>query len=204
MKGLHHDLCTHHIYTKEDCRADCRPIRKPQCRMNLALREVVKDKLKKLLAANFIYPIYNSKWVSPLVIVPKKNGKWCICVDYRELNKATHKDHFLLPFIDQVLDTLVVKNYFSFMDGLSGYNQIGIALKDQEKTTFTCPRGTFSYWVLPFILCNTPTTFQRVVLNIFTNLIHETMESFMYDFTSHGEYFEEALNNLEKVLTQCK
>ena len=84
------------------------------------------------------------------------------------------------------------------MDGFSGCNQIGIARKDQEKTTFTCPWGTFAYRVLPFGLCNAPTTFQCVVLNIFADLIHETMEAFMDDFTSHGEDFVEALNNLEK------
>ena len=78
--------------------------------MNPSLREVVKEELQKLLAANFIYPISNSNWVSPLVIVPKKNEKWNIYVDYKELNKATHNDHFPLPFIDQVLDMLVGKN----------------------------------------------------------------------------------------------
>ena len=116
----------------------------------MTLREVVKEELQKLLATNFIYPVSDSKWVSTRVIVPKKNGKWCICVDYRELKKATHKDHFMLPFIDQVLDTLVGKNYFSFMDGFSGYNQIRISPEDQEKTTFTFPWGTFAYQVLPF------------------------------------------------------
>ena len=68
--------------------------------MNLALKEVVKEELQKLLSANFIYPISNSQWVSPLVIIPKKNGKWRVCVDYKELNNATQKDHFPLPFID--------------------------------------------------------------------------------------------------------
>jgi hypothetical protein len=76
------------------------------------------------------------------------------------LNKETLKDYFPLPFIDQVLDTLSGKQYFSFLDGFSGYNQIQIAPKDQEKTTFMCPWGTFSYRVLPFGLCNAPTTFQ--------------------------------------------
>ena len=75
-----------------------------------------------MLDARFIYPIFDRKWVSPLVIVPKKGRKWWICVDYRELNNAPKKDHFLLPFIDQVLDTLVGKKYFSFMDGYIGYN----------------------------------------------------------------------------------
>ena len=97
-------------------------MRQPQRRMNLALREIVKDELQKLLNVGFIYPISYSQWVSPLVIVPKNNGKWRVCVYYRELNKATLKDHFPLPFIDQVLETLAGKKYFSFLDGFSGYN----------------------------------------------------------------------------------
>ena len=72
------------------------------------------------------------------MIVPKKNGKWRIYVDYSELNKATQKDHFPLLFINQVLDTLAWKKLFSFLDGFSGYNQIQIAMEDQDKTTFTC------------------------------------------------------------------
>lgn len=104
----------------------------------------MKDDLQKLLDVNFIYPISDSKWASPLIVVPKKNGKWRICVDYREFNKATKKYHFPLPFIDQVLDTLAGKKFFSFLDGFSGYNQIQIAPIDQGKTTFTYPWGTFS------------------------------------------------------------
>lgn len=95
----------HHIYTEKDVR----PIRQPQQRLNPHLKDV-KDELQKLLDVNFIYPISHSKWVSPLVVVPKKNGKWHIWVDYRELNKATQKYHFPLPFIDQGLDTLAGKN----------------------------------------------------------------------------------------------
>jgi hypothetical protein len=83
-----------------------------QRRMNPALKDIVKEELQKLLDAGFIYPISDSEWVSPLVLVPKKNGKWRICVDYRELNKATKKDHFPLPFIDQVLDGLAGKKFF--------------------------------------------------------------------------------------------
>jgi len=92
----------------------------------------------------FIYPISDNKWVSRLIIVPKKNGKWRICVDYEELNKTTQKYHFPLPFIDQSLDTLSRKKYFSFLDGLNGYNQIQIAPTDQDKATFTCPWGIFA------------------------------------------------------------
>eukprot|EP00253_Pinus_taeda_P030793 PITA_30793 len=141
MKGVHPSVCTHHKYIKEGCK----PFRQPQRRMNLALKDIVKEELQKLLDAVFIYPISDSESVSPLVLVPKKNGKWRICVDYQELNKATRKDHFPLPFIDQVLDGLAGKKFFSFLDGFSGYNQIQISLVDQDKTTFTCLWGTFSY-----------------------------------------------------------
>ena len=122
--------------------------------MNPTLKNIVKEELQKLLDVGFIYPILDSQWVSLLVIVPKKNGKWKICVDYRELNKETQKDHFPLPFIDQVLDTLAGKKFFSFLDRFNRYNQIQIALEDQDKKTFTCPWGSFAYRVVPFGLCN--------------------------------------------------
>eukprot|EP00253_Pinus_taeda_P020172 PITA_20172 len=171
--------------------------------MNPNLREIVKEELQKLLNEGFIYPISDSEWVSPLVIVPKKNGKWRVCVDYRALNKATQKDHFPLPFIDQVLDNLAGKKFFSFLDGFSGYNQIRITPQDQDKTTFTSPWGTFSYRVLPFGLCNAPATFQRVVIGIFSDMINDSLEIFMDDFTPYGTTFEDALQNLEKVLKRC-
>ena len=164
----------------------------------------MKEEIQKLLEAGFIYPISDSEWVSPLVIVPKKNGKWRVYVDYRELNKATQKDHFPLPFIDQVLDTLSGKKFFSFLDGFSEYNQIQIAPEDQDKTTFTYPWGTFAYRVLPFGLCNAPATFQRAVIGIFSELVNDSMEIFMDDFTPYGKDFEEALENLKKVLTRCE
>ena len=117
-----------------------------------------------------------------------------------ELNKATQTDHFPLPFIDQVLNPMVGKQFFSFLDGLSGYNQIQIAHEDQDKTTFTCLWGTFAYIVLPFGLCNAPATFQRAILNIFSNLINEGLEVYMDDFTPYGDDFDQALQILEKVL----
>ena len=117
MKWLNPETCIHHIYIEENYR----PITQSQRRIiNPNIREIVKEELHKIMNVNFIYPISDSQWVSPLVIVPKKNGKWRVCIDCRGLNKYTLKDNFPFPFIDQVLDTLAGKKYFSFMDGLVG------------------------------------------------------------------------------------
>ena len=129
---------------------------------------------------------------------------WRVCIDYRKLNTTTRKDYFPLPFIDQMLDRLAGHHHFCFMDGYSGYNQIVIAPEDQEKTTFTCPYGTFAFRRMSFGLCNAPATFQRCMMSMFSDLVEEVMEIFMDDFTVYGSSFEQCLNNLEIVLQRCK
>nr|GFB72868.1 reverse transcriptase domain-containing protein [Tanacetum cinerariifolium] len=89
---------------------------------------------------------------------------WHVCIDYRKLNEATRKDHFPLPFMDQMLKRLAGNQYYCFLDSFSGYFQIPIDLKDQEKTTFICPYGTFAYRRMPFGLFNEPGTFQSGIL----------------------------------------
>ena len=170
-------MLTPHLYPS-------RPFRQPQRRMNPALRDIVKEELQKLLNVNLIYPISDNRWVSPLIVVPIKNGKWWIWVNYRELKKATLRDYFRLPFMDQVLDTLSGKKYFSFLDGFSGNNQIQITPEDQEKTTFTFPWATYAYRVLPFKLCNAPTTFQRDILGFFCRFDSWLCQSF------YGRFFQ--------------
>ena len=117
------------------------------------------------------------------MLVPKKSGKWRICVDYRELNKATEKDHFPLPFIGQVLEGLAGNKFFSFLDRFSRYNQIQICTEDQDKTAFTYPWGTFPYRAHLFRLCNALAAFQIAVLSIFSELVHDAVEIYMDDFT---------------------
>ncbi|RDX88707.1 hypothetical protein CR513_29671, partial [Mucuna pruriens] len=133
----------------------------------------MKKQVTKLLAAGIIYPISNSNWA----VVPKKSGmivtknqhdemvptrtqkSWRVCIDYRKLKQATRKDHFLFPFLDQILEKLAHKSHYCFLDGYFGYMQIHIALEDQHKTTFTCPFGTFAYTKMLFGLYNAPSTF---------------------------------------------
>ena len=105
-----------------------------------------------------------------LIDVKKGELTLRVCIDYRKLKIATLKDHFPLPFIDQMLDRLAGHPHFCFLDGYSGYNQIAIAPEDQEKTTFTFPYGTFSFRGMPFELCNAPATFQRCMMSMFSDL----------------------------------
>ena len=129
---------------------------------------------------------------------------WRVCMDYRKLNKATRKDYFPLSFIDQMLDRLAGKQYYCFLDGYSGYNQIAIAPEDQEKTTFTCPYGTFAFRRMPFGLCNALATFHRCMMFIFSNMVQQTLEVFMDDFSVFGETYNDCLHNLEEVLKRCE
>ena len=128
---------------------------------------------------------------------------WRICIDYWKPTKVTRKDHFPLPFIDLMLDRLARNEYFCFLDGYSGYNQITIAPEDQEKTTFTCPYGTFAFRRILFGLCNAPGTFQRCMMAIFLDMVEKSIEVFMEDFSVIGSTFDNCLYNLTLVLKRC-
>ncbi|GJW33178.1 reverse transcriptase domain-containing protein [Tanacetum coccineum] len=179
---------------------------------------------KILMEEDYKPTVQSQRWsmVSPVHCVPKKGGitvvknddndliptrlvmGWRVCIDYRKLNEATRKDHFPLPFMDQMLERLAGNQYYCFLDGFSGYFQIPIDPKDQEKTTFTCPYGTFAYRRMPFGLCNAPGTFQRCMMAIFHDMIEKTMEVFMDDFSVFGDSFSTCLSHLEKMLKRCE
>ncbi|GJV21027.1 reverse transcriptase domain-containing protein [Tanacetum coccineum] len=218
IKGIDPSFCTHKILMEDDFK----PAVQHQRRVNPKIHEVIKKEVIKLLDAGLIYPISDSPWVSPVHCVPKKGGMtvvenedneliptrlvtgWRVCIDYRKLNDATRKDHFSLPFMDQMLERLAGNEYYCFLDGFSRYFQIPIDPQDQEKTTFTCPYGTFAYRRMPFGLCNAPGTFQRCMMAIFHDMIEETMEVFMDDFSVFGDSFLSCLSHLEKMLKRCE
>nr|GEV99623.1 reverse transcriptase domain-containing protein [Tanacetum cinerariifolium] len=186
------------------------------------IHEVIKKEVIKLLDAGLIYPIFDSLWVSPVHCVPKKGGLtiienedneliltrlvigWRVCIDYRKLNDATRKDHFLLRFMDQMLERLARNEFYCFLDGFSRYFQILIDPQDQENTTFTCPYGTFVYRRMPFGLCNALGTFQMWMMAIFHDTIKETMEVFMDDFSVFRDFFSSCLSHLDKMLKRCE
>ena len=218
IQGISPKICSHKILMEDDFKT----VVQPQRRLNPHMQEVVKKEVIKLMDANIIYPISDSPWVSPVQCVPKKGGitvvpnenneliptrtvtGWRVCIDYRRLNDATRKDHFPLPFIDQILERLAGHDFYCFLDRYSGYNQIHVAPEDQEKTTFTCPYGTFAYRRMPFGLCNAPATFQRCMLAIFHDMVGEFLEVFMDDFSVFGSSFDVCLDNLKSVLARCE
>ncbi|XP_071917221.1 uncharacterized protein [Coffea arabica] len=200
IKGISPAVCMHRIRLEENAK----PVRQAQRRLNPLMMEVVKKEILKLLDVGIIFAISDSPWVSPVQVVPKKAGVtvesnqegelvpirkptgWRQCIDYRKLNAVTKKDHFPLPFIDQMVERLACRVYYCFLDGFSGYFQIAIAPEDQEKTTFTCPFGTFAYRRMPFGLCNAPATFQRCMVSIFSEYVEKIIEVFMDDFSVYG------------------
>jgi hypothetical protein len=125
-----------------------------------------------------------------------------MCIDYWKLNKATRKDHFPSPFIDEMLERLANQSYY--LDGYSSYHQILIHPDDQSKTTFTCPYGTFAYRRMSFGLCNAPASFQRCIMAIFSDMVKTVMEVFMDDFSIYSKTLEDCLVNLDKVLKRCQ
>ncbi|XP_040963884.1 uncharacterized protein [Gossypium hirsutum] len=217
IKGLSPSTCMYRISIEDNTK----PKRDAQRRLNPPMTEVVKKEIQKMLDAGMIYPISDSDWVSLVHVVPKKTGVtvvqnssgelvptrvqngWKVCIDYRKLNAATRKDHFPLPFIDQMLERLAGKTHYCCLDGYSGFFQIPVAPEDQDKTTFTCPFGTFTYRRMPFGLCNAPATFQRCMVSIFSDYVEKIIEVFMDDFTVYGNSFNECLDNLAKILQRC-
>ena len=159
-----------------------KPVAQKLRRMGVVQRDALLAEVNKLLQARFIYPVENLEWVSPVVVTPKKNGKWRICVDYKPLNAATKRDHFPLPFQDEILNEVAGYERYTVCDGYSGYFQIRIAKEDQKKTTFITPWGCFAYRVMPFGLTNAPATFTRFITLVFQPFFGSSIRVFLDDF----------------------
>ncbi|XP_069143311.1 uncharacterized protein [Solanum lycopersicum] len=193
-----------------------------QRRLNPPMQDVVEKEIIKWLDVRVIYPIVDSSWVCPVQCVPKKEGmkvvptkkndlvpmrlvtRWRVCMDNWKLNSWTKKDHFPMPFMDQMLHRLARKGWYCFLDGYSGYNQISIAPEDQEKTTFTCPYGTFAFKRIPFGLYNAPATFHRCMMSIFSDMVEDTIEVLMNDFSVVGDSFDRCLSHLVEAFAELK
>nr|GEX55514.1 DNA-directed DNA polymerase [Tanacetum cinerariifolium] len=218
IKGIDPYFCTHIILMDDDFK----PTVQHQRRVNLKIYEVIKKEVIKLLDAGLIYPISDSMWVSPIHCVPKKGCMTIVenednefiptrlvtgmrvCIDYRKLNNAIRKDHFLLPFIDQMLERLAENEFNFFLDRFFGYFQILIDPQYQEKTTFTCPYGTFAYRRMPFGLCNAAGMFQRCMMAIFHDMIEKMMEEKSHFMVKEGIVFGHKISKSEIKVDRAK
>ncbi|XP_070014032.1 uncharacterized protein [Nicotiana sylvestris] len=176
IRGISPAFCMHKIILEEDAR----PSLEHRRRLNEAMQEVVKKEVIKWLDAGVVYPNSDSSWTSPVQCIPKKGG----------MTVVTNANNELIP-------TRTVMGWRVCMD-YRKLNKILIAPEDQEKTTFTCPYGTFTFSRMPFGLCNASTTFRRCMMAIFTDMVEDILEVFMYDFSVVGDSFEECLTNLDQ------
>ena len=192
------DLVTHKIDT-----GDARPIRQQPRRLPLAKREHAESIIKEMAEEGVIEPS-SSPWVSPVVLVKKKDGSTRFCVDYRQLNNVTKKDSYPLPRIDDTLDTLAESLWFSTLDLKSGYWQVGMEHGDREKTAFTIGTGLWQFTVMPFGLCNAPATFERLMEVVLKGLSWKTCLVYLDDIIVVGRSFQEHLKNLEEVFGRLR
>uniref|UniRef100_A0A2N9IPG5 Uncharacterized protein n=1 Tax=Fagus sylvatica TaxID=28930 RepID=A0A2N9IPG5_FAGSY len=200
MPGLDTDIVVHKIPLKPECK----PVKQALRRMKPEVILKIKEEVEKQLKAGFLSTVTYSDWVANIVPVPKKDGKVRMCVDYRDLNRASPKDNFPLPHIDTLVDNTATNAVFSFMDGFSGYNQIKMAEEDKSKTAFVTHWGTFVYDVMPFGLKNAGATYQRAMVTLFHDMIHHEIEVYVDDMIAKSRTAQDHLTDLRKLFQRLK
>ena len=166
--------------------------------------QAVTEEVTKLLATGFIREVYYPDWLANVVLVKKANGKWRMCVDFTDLNKACLKDSFPLPRIDQLVDSIAGQKLLTFMDAFSRYNQIKMAEEDQEKTVFITSQGLYCYKVMPFRLKNAGVTYQRLVNKMFNKQIGRNMEVYVDDMLVKSKEELVHLDDLRETFATLK
>ena len=188
-------LLPHAITLKENSA----PVKQRTYRLSKAKADILKEELTKLINKKLIVPSH-SAWSSPVILIPKKNGKWRLCIDYRRLNEMTIKDAYALPFIEEILYSIGGEiEAISTIDLFSGYHQIPMKEEDIEKTGFTTMFGNYNFVVMPFGLTNAPATFQREMNRIFFPLIGKCMFVYLDDLVIFSKSREQHMKDLGSV-----
>jgi hypothetical protein len=176
------------------------PFQQKLRKMHPKLELTVKKELNKLLKAKIIFPVRHTQWVSNIVPVRKKSGEIRLCVDFRNLNRASNKDNYPVPPMEQILQHVSGSKILSLLDGFSGYNQVLMSPPDQLKTTFHTPWGTYAYRKMPFGLINAGATFQRAMDIAFQGLINQSIIVYLDDVTVFSKNKADHLPHLRSVL----
>lgn len=172
---------------------DEEPFKEAPRRVQNFKREILDAEILKLEKQDLVEKS-KSPWSSQVVLVKKKNGSWCVCVDYRRLNAITVKDAYPISRIQDDLDALAGSKMFTTLDLNMAYHQVPMAEQDKKKT------GLFQYTVMPFGLCNAPATFQRIIKKTLSGLQWKIAVLYLDDIVVFGKNFEEHISNLEKVV----
>eukprot|EP00253_Pinus_taeda_P032977 PITA_32977 len=181
-----------------------KPVQEKLRKIHPNLESQIKLELNKLLKAKIIFHVWHSNWVSSMVPVRKKNGDIRICIDFRNLNKASEKDNFPLPTMEQILHSGAGSELMSFLDGFSGYNQILVHPDDRLKTTFRTKWGTYAYRKMPFGLINVGATFQREMDIAFKGLINKTVVVYLDDITVFSKKRSNHLHDSNQIFDRCR
>ena len=192
------NLVAHSINT-----GDTPPIKQPIRRIPFALRDTVDKMVQDMLMQGVVQPSH-SPWSSPIVLVEKKDGSRRFCVDYRRLNAVTKMDVYPLPRIDDTLDSLAGSQYFTALDLASGFWQVKMDDNSREKTAFATPSGLYEFTVMPFGLCNSPATFQRLMTEVLSGLTPRVCMVYIDDVLVLGKTFDEHINNLQSVFERFR
>ena len=155
--------------------------------------------MEKLLEARFIRKVEYPNWLANMVVVPKKEEKWRVCIDYTNLNNACLKDSFPLSHIDQIVDSTIEQELLSFLDAFSEYHQIPMVLVDEEKTAFITSHELYCYKVMPFKLKNADATYQRLITKIFRPLVGRTVKVYIDDIMIKSKNREDHMHHLQEV-----
>ncbi|RVW37522.1 Transposon Ty3-I Gag-Pol polyprotein [Vitis vinifera] len=195
MKGIHPSIASHRL----NVFSTTRPVRQRIRRFHSDRQRIIRNEIDKLLEAGFIREVSYPDWLANIVVVPKKEGKWRVCVDYTNLNSACPKDSFPLPRIDQIVDSTSGQGMLSFLDAFSGYHQIPMSPDDKEKTAFITPHDPYCYKVMPFGLKNAGATYQRLMTKIFKPLIGRSVEVYIDDIVVKSKTREQHILHLQEV-----
>ena len=177
MPGIDPGVITHRL----NICSSFKPVRQKKRVFAPKRDNAIKEEVQKLMAAKFIREVYHPDWLANVVMVKKANGKWRMCVDFTNLNKACPKDSYPLPRINQLVDSTAGHKLLSFMDAFSGYNQIKMDEADQERKSFVTSQGLFCYEVMPFELKNAGAAYQRLVNHMFRLQIGRNVEVYVDD-----------------------
>src|SRR6266540_1496224 len=200
MPGVPWKVIDHSLNVKEEAK----PVKQRLHQFAQDCKEAIRDELTKLTATNFIIEVYHPDWLANPVLVKKKNGKWRMCVDYTDLNKACPKDPFGLSRIDQVVDSTAGCKLLCFLDAYSGYHQVSLNESDCIKMSFITPFGAYCYITMPFGLKNAGVTYQRAMQRCLHDQLGQNMEAYIDDIIIKFRVKEDLIFDLSKTFTNLR